>query len=133
MENTRFFDEGNGNKGQMRLENNRFIFSSPLKFKGISLQAEEIIRLNGQYNLYEITLNKDATILPPDNILPYDNFVIIIKQGVFGDKELTFSSDFIFESGEVPVITQTIDSFDVFNCLVTGGKKILTTTIQNFM
>lgn len=133
MENTRYFDEGTGNKGTMKLENNRFIFSAPLLLKGIKLNSQSVIKLDGNHSIYEITLNDDATLFAPDILLPFDNFAVIIEQGAFGDKELSFSDEFLFESGIAPTITAITGSFDVLNCIVTSDKKILTTVIQNFI
>jgi len=132
MKRIEFTDNFN-KKGFIDFNNGEFLFSHPAKLNSIYIQnPKNELYIDSKYNVIEILLNKSITIKKPFEIFFGTPIAIIIRQNDVGNHSVTFSDDYIFESGQSSVVTTTPDAIDIFSCIPIFNGKLLTTYIQDF-
>lgn len=83
-------------------------------------------------NNFSLTLDTNATLANPSNLVAGQSGIIVITQDATGSRTLAYGSYFKFPSGTAPTLTTTANAVDVLFYYVQSSTKVDATLLNNF-
>lgn len=114
--------------------NNELVQGCTYHIKDILIQtltdAESISWDMNLGSIAQVTLEGSRTLATPINIEAGSKYVLKITQDAAGSRTLTYSADFRFTGGIVPVLTSTANAVDIIEFISFDGETL---TLTNFL